>query len=82
MSNLRRKEIALKSYILDKSCFSCNAVCRSSHLLLYTGRNDLDQSRVLLLAEHDADGVIFGFRPNVSVKVVDVHLHLTEVLVR
>ena len=31
MSNLRRKGIALKSYILDKRCFSCKFVCRSIH---------------------------------------------------
>ena len=31
MSNLRRKGIALKSYTLDKRCFSCKSVCRSIH---------------------------------------------------
>ncbi len=44
------------------------------------GKGDLDQGGVLLFAEHDADGVVFRFCSDEAVKVVDVHLHLAEIL--
>jgi len=44
------------------------------------GKSDLDQGRVLFLAQHDADGVVLRLGPDVAVKVVDVHLHLAEVM--
>ncbi len=46
------------------------------------GQGDFDQCLILLLAEHNADGVVFRLGPDVAVKVVDVHLHLAEVLMR
>lgn len=46
------------------------------------GKGNLDQSGILFLAEHDADGVIFCLGLNVAVKVVDVHLHLAKGLMR
>ena len=44
------------------------------------GKGNLDQGGVLLLAEHDADGVVLRLRSDVAVKVVDIHLHLAEVM--
>jgi len=44
------------------------------------GEGDFDQRLVLLLAEQDADGGILLGGLHEAVEVVDVHLHLTEVL--
>ena len=44
------------------------------------GKGNLDQGGVLLLAEHDADGVVLRLRSDVAVKVVDIHLHLAQVM--
>jgi len=46
------------------------------------GKGNLDHGGVLLLAEHYADGVVLRLGSDVAVKVVDVHLHLAEVLMR
>ena len=46
------------------------------------GKGNLDQGGILFLAEHDADGVVLRLGSDVAVKVVDVHLHLPEVLMR
>ena len=46
------------------------------------GKGDFDQGGILFLAEHDADGVVLRLGSDVAVKVVDVHLHLAEVLMR
>lgn len=45
-------------------------------------QSNLNERGVLFLAEHDADGVICRFDSDVAVKVVQVHLHLTDVLMR
>ena len=46
------------------------------------GKGNLDQGGILFLAEHDTDGVVLRLGPDVAVKVIDLHLHLAEVLVR
>jgi hypothetical protein len=46
-----------------------------------SGQGNLDKRCMLLLAEDDADGGIFSFRLHEAVEVVDIHLHLAEVLV-
>ena len=46
------------------------------------GQRDFDQGSVLLLAQHDADGGVFCVRFHETVEVVDVHLHLSKVLMR
>ncbi len=44
-------------------------------------KSDLNQCGILLFAENDADGMVLRLRPDEAVEVVDVHLHLAEVLV-
>ena len=46
------------------------------------GQSDFYQCLVFLLAQHNADGGRFGIGFDVAVKVVDVHLHLAQILVR
>lgn len=45
------------------------------------GQVDFNQRLVLFLAQQDADGGAFGVGFDIAVKVVDVHLHLAQVLV-
>ena len=45
-------------------------------------KGNLDQGGVLFLAEHDTDGVVLRLRSDVPIEVVDLHLHLAEVLMR
>ena len=46
------------------------------------GQGDFNQCLVFLLAQHNADGSGFGVGFDVAIKVVDVHLHLAQILVR
>jgi hypothetical protein len=55
--------------------------------LVFTGvdigvlrQGDLNQGRIFLLAENDADGVVLRFGFDDTVEVVHVHLHLPEIL--
>jgi hypothetical protein len=46
------------------------------------GQGDFYQRLVFLFAQHDTNGGGFGIGFDGAVKVVDVHLHLAQVLVR
>jgi hypothetical protein len=45
-----------------------------------SGQGNLDKRGMLLLAEDDADGGIFSLRLYEAVEVVDIHLHLADVM--
>ncbi len=57
-------------------------VAARMYLLIVFGKCDLDHRVVLVRAEHDAYGWRLVLLPLVSVEVIDVHLHLTEILMR
>ena len=43
-------------------------------------QRNLHQCLILSLTQDDPDGGVFTFRPDETIEVIDIHLHLTKVL--